>query len=272
MWEIKTEAPAEIRGEFKPIATNVPGIQIGEVLPAARRDDGQVRRHPLGRRRRDRHDAFQCMTGWPHNVAAAAGRPAEHRLGAVEAARARSIPSVPPFVGLAAATQHVPWSDPGQPGFLGPAYAPFKPDGPGMANMKLNGIIARRSSATASSCSTSFDTLPPRHRRQPAASQGMDAFTEQAFDVLTSSKLLDALDLSQGDPTRSASATATASRTSSSTTARRPCNDQLLMARRLVEAGVRCVTLTLRPLGQPRQELRPRPRPRRQARPVRSPP
>src|SRR5882672_5721656 len=33
MWEIKTEAPVEIRGEFKPIATKVPGIQIGEVFP-----------------------------------------------------------------------------------------------------------------------------------------------------------------------------------------------------------------------------------------------
>src|SRR5713226_10639466 len=33
MWDIKTEAPAEIRGEFKPIATNVPGIQIGETFP-----------------------------------------------------------------------------------------------------------------------------------------------------------------------------------------------------------------------------------------------
>src|ERR1700719_74242 len=33
MWDIKTEAPSEIRGEFKPIATKVPGIQIGEVFP-----------------------------------------------------------------------------------------------------------------------------------------------------------------------------------------------------------------------------------------------
>src|SRR5215472_3043097 len=33
MWEIKTEAPQEIRGEFKPIATSVPGLQIGEVFP-----------------------------------------------------------------------------------------------------------------------------------------------------------------------------------------------------------------------------------------------
>ena len=49
-------------------------------------------------------------------------------------------PSVPPFVGLAAATKHVPWSDSGQPGFLGTAYAAFKPDGPGMANMTLSGM------------------------------------------------------------------------------------------------------------------------------------
>ena len=40
MWEIKTEAPAEIRGEFKPIATKVPGIEICEVIPAARGADG----------------------------------------------------------------------------------------------------------------------------------------------------------------------------------------------------------------------------------------
>ena len=33
MWDIKTEAPNEIRGEFKPITTNVPGIQIGETFP-----------------------------------------------------------------------------------------------------------------------------------------------------------------------------------------------------------------------------------------------
>ena len=33
MWEIKTQAPREIRGEFNPIATSVPGVQIGELFP-----------------------------------------------------------------------------------------------------------------------------------------------------------------------------------------------------------------------------------------------
>ena len=45
--------------------------------------------------------------------------------------------SVPPFIGLAEKTQHVPWSDPGQVGFLGSTFAPFKPSGPDMANMIL---------------------------------------------------------------------------------------------------------------------------------------
>ena len=61
-------------------------------------------------------------------------------------------PSVPPFVGLAAPTQHMPWSDSGTPGFLGAAYGPFKPDGPGMANLTLDGIDARPARTTAAGC------------------------------------------------------------------------------------------------------------------------
>jgi len=49
---------------------------------------------------------------------------------------------VPPFVGLAAPTTHRPWSDAGQVGFLGPRTRRSKPDGPGMANLTLNGMTA----------------------------------------------------------------------------------------------------------------------------------
>src|SRR5438270_10036138 len=64
MWEIKTEAPDEIRGEFKPIATSVTGIQIGEAFPliAARMDKCVVLRSVVGAT--GGHDAFQCMSGW----------------------------------------------------------------------------------------------------------------------------------------------------------------------------------------------------------------
>src|SRR5262249_46515576 len=139
MWEIKTEAPAEIRGEFKPIATKVNGVQICEVFPriAARMDKCAVIRSVVGAP--DRHDAILCQSGWPHNsMAALGGRPS---LGAVLAKVLGPVePSVPPFVGLAERTKHVPWSDPGRPGFLGPSYAAFKPDGPGMDNLRPRGL------------------------------------------------------------------------------------------------------------------------------------
>jgi hypothetical protein len=63
MWEFKSEAPAEIRGEFKPIATKVPGIQICEVFPqlAKLMDHAAVIRSVVGND--GRHDLFQCNTG-----------------------------------------------------------------------------------------------------------------------------------------------------------------------------------------------------------------
>src|SRR5438046_2399737 len=59
MWDIKTEAPAEIRGEFKPINTSVPGIQICQVFPriAALMDKFAVIRSVVGAT--GGHDAFQ---------------------------------------------------------------------------------------------------------------------------------------------------------------------------------------------------------------------
>src|SRR5260370_6206229 len=64
MWDIKTEAPSEIRGEFKPIATKIPGIQIGEVFPkiAGLADKFAFIRSVVGAR--GGHDAIHCMSGW----------------------------------------------------------------------------------------------------------------------------------------------------------------------------------------------------------------
>ncbi len=240
MWDIKTEAPVEIRGEFKPIATSVPGIQICEVFPkiAAMMDKFAVIRSVVGST--GGHDAFQCTSGWPHrSLQSLGGRPS---LGAAVAKLQGAVdPSVPPFVGLAARTRHMPWSDCGGPGFLGPAYAAFKPDGPGMANLTLHGI-SRERLVDRERLLTSFDAL----RRDIDATgmmTGMDANTERALGVLTSSKLLDALDLSKEAPLvreRYGDGKPYHYQYDGAPTV----NDQLLLARRLVEAGVRCVTLT----------------------------
>ena len=59
------DAPEEIRGEFRPIATNVPGIEICEHLPLLARmtDKLAIIRSVVGSE--GRHASFQCMTGWP---------------------------------------------------------------------------------------------------------------------------------------------------------------------------------------------------------------
>ena len=117
MWAIKTEAPREIRGEFSPIDTAVPGIQIGECFPklAAIMDRLVVVRSVVGCS--GAHDAFQCLTGWDRrSVSSIGGRPA---IGAVlSKVYGPRDPGIPAAEALADKTQHVPWSQPGSPGFL----------------------------------------------------------------------------------------------------------------------------------------------------------
>ncbi len=240
MWEIKTEAPKEIRGEFSPIQTNVTGIQIGETFKriAKSADKFAFLRSVVGAR--GGHDAFQCTTGWPQqSLAAMGGRPS---LGSsVMKVQGSVDPSVPAFIGLAEKTQHAPWSDAGQTGFLGSMYGPFKPSGPDMANMVLNAAnkdhLPDRKKLLAG-----FDDLK-RAADHAGNLTGADAATERAFDVLTSSKLVEALDVTKE---------------SAKTRARygdgKPyqfqfdgaptVNEHLLIARRLVEAGARVVTLS----------------------------
>ncbi len=240
MWEIKTEAPSEIRGEFKPIDTKVPGLQIGECFPkiAAMMDKFAVIRSVVGAS--GPHYADQCMTGWgKDSLSFLGGRPS---MGAAIGKLRGSVdPSVPPFVGLAATTQHVPWSDCGKPGFLGPAYAAFKPDGPGMQNMKL-GEISKARMTSRRELLGQFDRLRASFDASGAMSAS-DEFGRRAFDVLTSSRLVDALDISKEDP-KTIARYGDGKPYNYQYDGAPTCNDHLLMARRLVEAGVRCVSLS----------------------------
>ncbi len=77
LWDIKTNAPSEIRGEFRAIPTNVPGIEICEVFPriAKLMDKAAIIRSVVGCK--DRHEAFQCMSGWlTEDLRTVGGRPA----------------------------------------------------------------------------------------------------------------------------------------------------------------------------------------------------
>ena len=237
MWEIKTDAPAEIRGEFKPIQTEVPGIQIGECFPriAASMKKYVAIRSVVGCA--GGHDGYQCLTGWRRGSLPSIGGPPS--IGSAVAKILGPIDrSVPATVGLADKTTHRPWSESGQAGFLGDAYRPFKPKGEMMADLKLNGITLDRLQDRQRLLS-SFGDL----RRKAESVSGKNSFVDEAFGVLTSSKLIDALDLSQEDPKvreRYGDGKPYKYQYDGAPT----CNDHLLIARRLVEAGVRSVTLS----------------------------
>ncbi len=238
MYDLKMDAPAEIRGEFQPIETNVPGIQICEHLPRlARIMDKLAPIRSVYGSPDGNHDSFICYTGrsvrqqppggWP-----SVGSTLSKLMGSVS-------PGMPPFVGLSPTAGHPPYGSPGHPGYLGPAHSAFRPNGEGQADLRLNGISADRLQ-DRKQLLLSVDRL----RRDLDASgkmQALDAFTEQALGVLTSSRLADALDVGKEDP-----------RTRERYGQGDPRNygdgaprnlEHFLIARRLVEAGARCVTL-----------------------------
>ena len=239
MFDIKTEAPSEIRGEFQPIQTSVPGIEICEHFPrmAQMMEKLVPIRTMVGAD--GSHSSFVCNSGYgqrkrpqPKGGWPALGSVLSKLYGPVDK-------SVPPFVGLAPKMGHMEWADPGQPGYLGRSHAPFQPDGQGMQNMVLNGVTLDRL-ADRKAVLGALD----RFRRQADAGgmmEGMDSFTARAFDVLTSSKLIEALDINREDPKlRERYGKGDPKNVSDGG----PRNlEHFIIARRLVEAGVRCVTL-----------------------------
>ena len=237
MWDLKMDAPAEIRGEFKPIRTKVPGIEICELFPkmAARMDQFSIIRSVVGST--GEHAAGQCFTGRPSQNQPAGGWPS---IGSyVSRLHGQSEPGVPAFVGLSPKMGHAPWAAPGKPGFLGPAHAPFQPNGGGATDLVLNNITLDRLQDRRALLS-SFDSL----RRDLDASGmmgAMDAFQQQAMGVLTSSRLAEALNLDRENPAVRARYGGGSMKCRDDGGPESP--EQFLMARRLVEAGVRCVTL-----------------------------
>lgn len=237
MFDLKMDAPSEIRGEFKPISTKVPGIQICEHLPlvAAQMDKYVLIRSIVGAT--GDHYAHQCMTGRTHVNQPPGGWPC---IGSVISKVEGPINNVvPPFIGLSPKMGHMPWADAGSPGFLGVANAPFKPDGAGKQDMVLNNISLDRLS-DRKGLLQGFD----RFRRDVDKSglmDGLDAFNQQAFGMLTSSKLVEALDVEKEDSKLRA-------RYGKGDPKNRDDGgpklmEHFLVARRLVEAGARCVTL-----------------------------
>ncbi len=239
MFDLKPNAPREYAGPWRPISTRVPGMQICEAFPklANVADKFTIIRSLIGNQAD--HDAIQVFNGRdPKGPKPSGGWPQFGSM--VSRVLGSATPTAPPFVSLCYQCSHGPYNEPGA-GFLGPSFDPFRPMGPTRHDMVLNGVTPERL-ADRKRLLRSVDQL----RRDVDATMsmaGIDTYTEQAMGLLTSSRLADALDLSKEDP-RVVERYGTGDPTifmDSNGAPRVP--QSLLIARRLIEAGVRVVTL-----------------------------
>lgn len=239
LWDLKPDAPSEIRGSFKPISTNVSGIEICEVFSnlSKRMDKCSIIRSITNSH--GDHAAFQCMTGWkPDSLKNIGGRPSVGSV--INKLHGSNDPSVPAYIGLAEPTSHSPWSDSGSGGFLGNTYNPFKPIGDSIKDMTLNIDSSRL--YDRKNLLLQLDGLKQKMDFN-SRFNSYDKYIEKSFEILTDSKLLQALDLSQiskdtlnkygdGKPYKYQYDGA-------------PTNNiQLLISKRLLEAGARMVSLS----------------------------
>ncbi len=201
MWDLKPDAPVEIRGEFDPIKTNVPGMEICELFPQLAKIADKF---AIVRSLSDSdggHDCYQCMTGRKKNERGPSGGWPSGGAWVSRLAGAANN-AVPANVALMYPTGNRTWGEPGEAGFLPTKHNPFnvvgrkpgeKPEG-----MELKGISLEQLQ-DRTRLRSSFDRF--RTDAEQAQKLGaVDAYLDQAMGILTDSKLVDALDLSQEDP------------------------------------------------------------------------
>lgn len=234
-FDLKPNAPAEVRGEFNPIATTVSGIEYCELLPklASVADRCAIIRSIVGQR--DEHSSFQNLTGYTMGEVQRDGIP---NFGSIVArVQGPTDATTPPFVDLFPTMQHRPYNSTGA-GYLGSAYHQVRADGEDLASMRLRYVDDRQ----FSSRQTLLNQLDAFRRQADTATiDNMNESYRRAFEVLTSSRLVDAMNVEMEDKQvleRYGRGSSKHLGDGAPT-----WNDQLLIARRLVEAGVRVVTV-----------------------------
>ena len=229
-WDMKLDAPAEIRGEFRPIPSSIPGVPLCEHLPllASRLDRFSVVRSivdSIGV-----HTSYQCETGRKNRPSEPSG--GWPSMGAVlQKFAGDGCSGVPSSITLS------PYTRTGG-GFFGSAYQLFKPQQGALADLAFNEDLplsrlderlnlARRFSSTAATSGGLTDVA------------GTDELHRQAYEMLSSPGLVSALDVSAADPSDRERYRARVPRRYWQHV------DKFLSARRLVEAGARYVMVSI---------------------------
>ncbi len=241
-WDLKPDAPAEIRGEFKPIATRVPGIQICEHLPLlAERADKLALVRSLTHSNVDHLTATHyLLTGQPPPRGDDLTKDWPH-VGSVLARLGRGRGPLPPFVSMRPkphmendVPRFVEQSHGQFAGWLGQAYNPLTIDAdPNFADYHVGdfALPAEISLARLESRRELLQNVNEQLRRIERRAPAMDGFYGRAFELLSSSGAGRAFDLDAEPP-------AVRDRYG-----RHPHGQSVLQARRLIEAGVPLVTV-----------------------------
>jgi hypothetical protein len=236
MYDLKPDAPADYRGEFKPIKTNVPAFDICELMPLqARIADKLALVRTVQFVEPMQHELEEVYTGFPK----AAKRPA---FGSIISRFRGAGSELPSYVSLDYNTGTAAYES---PRYAGAAHRPLQLSGStGVRNLSLGQGMTRVRLDDRRGLMEAFDDY---RRDLDAQREGrdMDAYTARALDIITSSKARDAFDLSrEPDKVRDRYGSKDDKYIYVGTKADSPWEGhKFLLARRLVEAGVPVVTL-----------------------------
>ena len=233
MYDLKPHAPAEFRGPFHPISTSLPGVQICELMPLQAQIMNQLSLLRGVQSVENDHYLSEVYSGLPRT---AGKRPA---FGSIVSRLAESHSPLPPYVSLNEATV-----DPFEyenPHYVGSGHAPFRPFGPSLEDMvpvKSLDRLRDRKELLAT-----FDTLRQTMDRDDLF-RGLDQFQTQALEIITSSQVCDAFDLSkEPDEVIARYGKGKFPHQTYKTILYDWNAKAFIRARRLVEAGARVVTL-----------------------------
>ncbi|HLQ44531.1 MAG TPA: DUF1501 domain-containing protein, partial [Planctomycetaceae bacterium] len=230
-WDPKPDAPSEYRGPFHPIASSVPGIEICELFPElAKIADRYSLIRSLHHEMASHNDgSIELLTGKTPSVAdPTSTAKSEHPdLGMIANRLRGSRPDgFPQYIGIP--TQ--PFMT--RPQYLGVSHSAFVTGDPSAenfrpANLTIHGGLNAQRLDDRLGLARQFDL----HRRRLDATEGLEAFHRQAFQLLTSTSVANAFDLSREDPRLR------------DRYGRHLWGQSCLLARRLAEAGAGVITI-----------------------------
>ena len=236
MWDYKPDAPAEIRGDFLPIKTNVPGIGLTDLLPHTAKVTDQLAilrglTHGDSDHGHGYHIMMTGMNPGPGDFNSTKNNNVHPSLGSMVARMTNQGGSLPPYISVPCLLRS------GGPAFLGPSYAPFVIEAdPASPEFTVRDVVLPDGVGSDRAVRRQ-DALREINRLEQSVEamgkdvRALDTFSHKAYQLMTSAKAKEAFDLKRETA---------ATREAYGMTSFGQCS---LLARRLVEAGGRFISI-----------------------------